>query len=255
MLKPTTTQMLEIESIAHGYFGREGGQSAAPFSSLNISFAVGDDPKTVNANLDEIATHIGVAPQNLCLVKQTHSTDVICVTSASSRNKRIEADGMVTATKGLALGIQTADCGPVLFADKKNNIIGGCHAGWKGAVGGIVGNTLEAMEKLGAERQHIVAVLGPSIRIENYEVGDKFRIDVLAKFPHTAPYFTMPKGATAPHFDLPLCIKDQLESANIADISDLEICTYQNNAKYFSHRKATHLGEKTGRQLSVIALL
>ncbi|MCZ4273602.1 peptidoglycan editing factor PgeF [Maritalea porphyrae] len=254
MLNPTTNELLDIDGIGHGFFGREGGQSATPFESLNISFAVGDAPQAVNANLDEIAKHNGVAPQNLCLVKQTHSTDVVSVTAASDRQNRMEADGMVTATNGLALGIQTADCGPVLFADKKNHIIGACHAGWKGAVGGIVGNTIEAMEKLGAERQHIVAVLGPSIRVENYEVGDQFKADVLKQFAPTAPYFKFPKGAKAPHFDLPHCIMDQLESANIADISDLKVCTYQNSATFFSHRKATHLNEKTGRQLSVIAL-
>lgn len=255
MPEAVTTEKLKQQTIAHGFFGRTGGHSNSPFDSLNISFAVGDDPKAVNQNLDDIATQIGVSPANLCLVKQTHSTKVISVTAASPRNDRIEADGMVTATKGLALGIQTADCGPVLFADPKNQIIGGCHAGWKGAVGGIVGNTIEAMVQLGAERQHIIAILGPSIRVESYEVGEKFKADVLAQHAHTAPYFKLPSNAEAPHFDLPHCIMDQLESANIADISDLELCTYQNSDKFFSHRKATHLAEKTGRQLSVISLL
>jgi len=255
MLNPTKSDLLKLNGISHGFFGREGGNSTAPYDSLNISFAVGDDPDKVDENLDLIAHQVGVTPRNLCLVKQTHSNDVISVKTASPRTNRAEADGMVTATKGLALGIQTADCGPVLFADAKNQIIGGCHAGWKGAVGGIVGNTIEAMEKLGAERQHIVATLGPSIRAENYEVGDQFKADVLSKFAHTAPYFKLPEGATAPHFDLPHCIMDQLESANIADISDLGICTYANASNFFSHRKATHLEQKTGRQLSVIALL
>lgn len=255
MLKPITTDLLNLADTAHGFFGRVGGQSTTPFDSLNVSFALGDDPLAVNSNLDAIATHVGVSPQNLCLVRQTHSTDVIGVTSASPRDNRIEADGMVTANKGLALGIQTADCGPVLFADPKNQIIGGCHAGWKGAVGGVVGNTIEAMVKLGAERQHIVAALGPAIRVENYEVGEQFKTDVLAKFPHTGRYFKLPGGAHAPHFDLPKCIMDQLESANLADIVDLGICTFANSDEYFSHRKATHLNEKTGRQLSIIAII
>ncbi|MFT6659859.1 peptidoglycan editing factor PgeF [Maritalea sp.] len=255
MLKPITTDLLNLADTAHGFFGRQSGNSQAPFDSLNVSFAVGDDRQTVNSNLDAIATHVGISPQNLCLVRQTHSTDVICVTSSSPRDNRIAADGMVTATKGLALGIQTADCGPVLFADPKNQIIGGCHAGWKGAVGGVVGNTIEAMVKLGAERQHIVAALGPAIRVENYEVGAQFKTDVLAKFPHTARYFKLPGGARAPHFDLPQCIMDQLESASIAEVSDLGVCTYQNSDDFFSHRKATHLKEKTGRQLSVIAII
>lgn len=255
MLEAKTATQLELDGIAHGFFGRTGGNSKPPFDSLNISFAVGDDPAAVNKNLDTIATHLSATPSSLCLVKQTHSTRVISVSAASPRNDRIEADSMVTATKGLALGIQTADCGPVLFADPKNKIIGGCHAGWKGAVGGIVSNTIAAMIQLGAQRQNIIAVLGPSIRMENYEVGEQFKADVLAQHAHTAPYFKLPSNAKAPHFDLPHCIMDQLESANIADISDLGLCTYQNNDKFFSHRKSTHLGEKTGRQLSVISLL
>ncbi|MGJ8527091.1 peptidoglycan editing factor PgeF [Maritalea sp.] len=255
MLTPLKSKQFADLNIAHGFYGCEGGVSPAPFDSLNISFAVGDDPQNVNANLDAIAQHMGVGSNQLCLIKQTHSIDVISVRAASPRHARIEADGMVTATKGLAIGIQTADCGPVLFADPKNQIIGGCHAGWKGAVGGIVGNTIDAMINLGAERQHIHATLGPAIRVENYEVGDAFKQSVLAKFAHTSPYFKFPNGAQNPHFDLPHCILDQLESANIADINDLAVCTYENADKFFSHRKATHLEKKTGRHLSVIALL
>ncbi len=119
MLEAETANQLNLDGIAHGFFGRIGGVSKQPFDSLNISFAVGDDPNAVNQNLDDIATYVGATPSNLCLVKQTHSTKVITVENASPRNDRIAADGTVTATKGLALGIQTADCGPVLFADPK----------------------------------------------------------------------------------------------------------------------------------------
>jgi len=255
MLKPATSDLLKHKGIVHGFFGRAGGKSFSPYDSLNISFAVGDAPQSVNENLDLIADHFGVASNDLCLLKQTHSTNVMSVKTASARTNRAEADGMVTATKGLALGIQTADCGPILFADPKNQIIGGCHAGWKGAVGGIIGQTIDAMVELGAQRQHIFATLGPCIRVDNYEVGEQFKTDVLAKFAHTAPYFKRPNGAKAPHFDLSHCIMDQLESANIADINDVDICTYANADSYFSHRKSTHLKQKTGRQLSVIALL
>jgi len=254
MLTPVQDQTLQLVNIKHGYFGTHGGVSKTPYDSLNVSFAVGDNDADVHKNLDIIATHIGSTNENLCLVKQTHSTNVISVTSPASRNNRAEADGMVTAIKGLALGIQTADCGPVLFADPKNEIIGGCHAGWKGAVGGIVSNTIDEMIKLGSDRQHIIAVLGPTISVQNYEVGDQFRSDIIAQFAHTEPYFKQPSGATAPHFDLPRCIMDQLESANIADVKNMGICTYANADSFFSHRNATHKNAKTGRQLSVIAL-
>jgi len=255
MDKAANASNLSAHDIKHGFFGRHGGASSSPYNSLNVSFAVGDNPARVHQNLDEVATSSGIASSNLCLVKQTHSTKVLSISSPTDRENRVEADAIVTATAGLAIGIQTADCGPVLFADPVNRVIGGCHAGWKGAVGGIVGNTIDAMIELGAERKSIVAALGPSICVQNYEVGEQFQNSVLTDHPHAASYFKFPDERTKAHFDLPHCIMDQLESANIADFVDLGICTYQNSLDYFSHRQATHLGEKTGRQLSVIALL
>lgn len=255
MAEALTAKNLDELGISHGFFERNGGVSKAPFDTLNASVAVGDDADTVNQNLDLVAKSVGVEPSSLCLVKQTHSIDVLAMTAAPDRATRPEADGIVTATPGLALGILTADCGPVLFADPKNRVIGACHAGWKGAVGGIVDNTIYNMIKLGAERKYIVAALGPCIHLENYEVGDTFESDVTKQFPQTLPHFKMPNGADAPHFDLPECIMQQLESANIADAFQMPNCTYDAPSQFFSHRYATHKKIKTGRQISVIALL
>ena len=255
MAKFFNAPTLNLPGIQRGFFERNGGVSDPPFDTLNVSVAVGDQKDAVNRNLDLTASAIGAKPENLCLVKQTHSVDVLDFSTAPDRDNRPEADGMATATSGLALGILTADCGPVLFADPKNHVIGACHAGWKGAVGGIVGNTIEKMLKLGGERQHIVAALGPCIHVDNYEVGEQFKADVTDKFPQTVDHFKTPNGASAPHFDLPQCIMRQLESANIADAFLMPHCTYAAPEKFFSHRYATHQKAKTGRQISVIALL
>lgn len=255
MIEQITAPLFDQHKVAHGFFGRIGGVSPAPFAGLNVSTSVGDSAENVNANIALIEKSLGLAPDHLCLLKQTHSVDVISVSSPLDRTNRIEADGMVSATKGLGLGILTADCGPVLFADTKNQIIGACHAGWKGAVGGIVGNVIVAMVKLGAERQHIIAALGPSIHVENYEVGAQFQTDVAQKFPQTEAFFEIPAGASAPHFNLPKCIAAQLESANIADFFISAHCTYAAPQNFFSHRYATHQNIKTGRQLSAIAFI
>jgi YfiH family protein len=255
MTEHFTAPLFDQHNIIHGFFGRQGGVSPEPFAALNVSTSVGDSAENVNANIALIEKSLGLSPNQLCLLKQTHSVDVISVSSPLDRENRIEADGMVTATKGLGLGILTADCGPVLFADTKNQIVGACHAGWKGAVGGIVGHVIEEMEKLGADRQYIVAALGPSIHVKNYEVGEAFQADVIKDFPQTAPFFEIPAGATAPHFNLPKCIAAQLESANIADFYIASHCTYAAPEKFFSHRYATHQKTKTGRQLSAIALI
>lgn len=246
---------LSFDGIAHGFFGRAGGVSPAPFDSLNISTSQGDSPENVTQNLCIIAKELGTDPTHFGLLKQVHSIDVVTFDGKADWSNRPNADGMVSNVPGTAIGIQTADCGPVLFCDPDNKVIGACHAGWKGAVGGIVHRTLDAMEAIGANRHKIHAVLGPCIHPENYEVGDEFKQNVLRDWPELEGHFPYPPGATKPHFDLPGTIMHQLESAHLHTAVNLNICTYANNETYFSHRKATHLGAKTGRQLSAIAIL
>ena len=157
------------------------------------------------------------------------------------------------ATPGLPLGILTADCTPILFADPEAGVIGAAHAGWSGAAQGIALNTIAAMVALGADPACIRAAIGPTISGPNYEVGDPFRTDLLAIAPDGAPFFTTPYGGK-PHFDLPGFVEAQLRAARIGPVENLGICTYADPVRYFSHRYATHHQTKTGRQIAVIAL-
>jgi YfiH family protein len=160
---------------------------------------------------------------------------------------------MVTGHHGLLLGILTADCAPILLADPEASVIGAVHAGWKGAVSGIAEATVDAMVRLGADRSRIVAAIGPTISAANYEVGAEFAADLLARHPLAASRIARPNGGRE-HFDLAGFIVDRLRSAGVGLVNDLGICTYAEPKRYFSHRRATHEGTTTGRQIALIAL-
>lgn len=241
--------LASMDWLRHGFFGRQGGVSIAPYDSLNVGLAVDDSEASVQANRQAIADSLGGAP--LIVLKQTHSTHVETITAPLTGV--VEGDAMVTATPGLLLGIQTADCTPILFADHQAHIIGAAHAGWRGAVDGIIGNTIAAMVKLGADPEHIVAAYGPTIWAQNYEVGDQFQADFLALHPTGEDLFFTPTGGKA-HFDLPGFVQAQLRDAGVSTIEQVGGCTYDNPDRYFSHRFATHQSRKTGRQMSVISI-
>lgn len=255
MTPPFTTAktLAALPSIQHGFFGRQGGVSTGAFASLNVSESGGDDGADVTENRSRIATALGVPPSHLATIRQTHSATVITLTEPPLHGSRPEGDAMVTATPGLALGILTADCTPILFADAEAGVIGAAHAGWKGAVGEIALKTIDAMVALGATRSRIVAAIGPTISGANYEVGPEFAADFLAAHPHTAAHFSTPEGKRE-HFDLPGFVEAQLRAAGIAAVENLGLCTYAEPDRYFSHRYATHQNTTTGRQMSVITL-
>ena len=239
-----------IPQIRHGFFGRTGGISTGEFAGLNVSTAVGDDAETVMGNRKRVEQAMGIGP--LVILKQTHSTRVETVTQPIPASS-IDADAMVTATPGLALGILTADCTPILLVDPEAGIIGAAHAGWRGAVEGIIGNTVAAMVALGAARARILASYGPTIHGANYEVGHAFKADFLALHPGGESHFHTPPGGQ-PHFDLPGFVASQLSSAGVSRIEKVGACTYAHPERYFSHRFATHRGTRTGRQIAVIGL-
>jgi YfiH family protein len=239
-----------IPSLRHGFFGRAGGVSTGDYAGLNVSLAQGDQPAQVEANRQIVADTIGLGP--LAILKQTHSTRVQTITTSIAPGV-IDADAMVTATSGLALGILTADCTPILFADPEAGVIGAAHAGWRGAAEGIALNTIAAMVALGADPARIHAAIGPTIAGRNYEVGDQFRADFLGLNPDGTRFFTTPEGGK-PHFDLPGFVEAQLRAAGLAAVENLGRCTYADPARYFSHRYATHQKTKTGRQVAVIGL-
>lgn len=249
-----TSRALErVTGIRHGFFGRRGGVSTGEFASLNVSVSAGDRLNHVAENRAQISGVLGFSADQLVTMKQVHSVTVMEVTRQPKPDDIPEADAIVTRVHGLALGILTADCTPILFADPEARVIGAAHAGWKGATGGIAEATVEAMIDLGARRDRIIAAIGPTISGPNYEVGPEFAANVLRDHRDAANRITTPSGGRE-HFDLPGFVFDQLMASGIALVDDLGICTYAEPKKYFSHRYATHKGIITGRQLSVIGL-
>ncbi len=222
----------------HGFFGRTDGVSTGIFASLNCGPGSGDDRAAVTENRRRVSEALG-GP--LLTLYQIHSAEAVVVTEPWAQGP--QADAMATNVPGLALGILTADCAPVLFADSEAGVIGAAHAGWKGALGGVTDAAIAAMEGLGAKRSRIAAAIGPCISQANYETGPEFR----ARF--DARYFD------GRQFDLEAYVADRLASAGIATVARLSTCTYAREDEFFSYRRATHRGEKDyGRQISAIVL-
>ena len=248
----TAPALTALPGVAHGFFGRQGGVSTGDLAFLNASFAGGDDPAHVTENRRRIASALGFA--DLAGVKQIHSNHVVTLTDRAQLAERPEADALVTNLPGIGLGTLTADCAPLLFADPIARVIGAAHAGWKGAVTGIAEATIAAMEALGARRELMIAVIGPTISGPNYDVGAEFAANLRLQHPGTdTRIFTPPSRRE--HFDLPGFLLDRLRAAGVGSAVDLGQCTYADPARFFSHRYATHQGTTTGRQLAVIGLI
>jgi YfiH family protein len=242
---------LSNPSIAHGFFGRTGGVSTGIYASLNCGLGSGDDLAAVQENRDRVA---GRMKGDLVTLYQIHSDKAVSVTSPWHDN-RPEADAMVTATPGIVLGILTADCAPVLFADSAAGVIGAAHAGWKGALGGVVESTLAAMEALGAQRTRIAAAIGPCIAQNSYEVSADFRDHFLASQAGNDRFFILSDRPQHFRFDLENYVVHRLEEAGVGAIEPLRSDTYAAEADFFSFRRTTHRGEPNyGRQISAIAL-
>ena len=245
--------LARLPGIRHGFFGRRGGTSTGDFASLNVSESLGDRPNHVARNRTYATEALGFAGPSLVTMKQVHSTTVLQVTRQPAQDERPEADAFVTNVRGLALGILTADCTPILLADPVAGIVGAAHAGWKGATGGIAEATVDVMVSLGARRDRIVAAIGPTISLQNYEVGPEFAAGLLAAHRDAANRVSTPPGGRE-HFDLPGFVFDHLTEAGVAMVDDLALCTYAEPRRYFSHRYATHKAIPTGRQISIIGL-
>ena len=246
--------LADLPSIRHGFFGRKGGSSLGDFAENNMSIAVGDEPRAVDINRTGAAEALGFRRNQLFLLKQVHSNRVHRLIDRPVGDVGIEADALVTRLPLMALGILTADCTPILLADQEAKVVGAAHAGWRGAVDGIVGNTVAAMVELGADPANIVAVIGPTISGENYEVGPHFMEDFTKLRPDGWRHFSTRNGGRA-HFDLPGFIEAELQRAGVATTERVGGCTYGDPEQYFSHRHATHQGGKTGRQIAIIGLV
>lgn len=253
-LSPVISDSLDaIHGISHAFFTRQGGVSSGLYEGLNAGLGSRDNPQHVLENRRRMTAHLGVDDAQMASPYQIHSADVV-VTNRAWDADRPKADGVVTNRPGLAIGVVTADCGPVLFADAKNGVIGACHAGWKGAVGGVLEATVDTMVTQGADRSKISAVLGPTISQRNYEVGPEFPDEFLFRSSGNSEYFSPSVRQGYWMFDLSGYIVDRLKSTGV-NASCLHRCTYAEQDNFYSYRRTTHRMEPDyGRQLSAIVL-
>jgi YfiH family protein len=247
---------LSSPNLRHAFFTRAGGVSEGIYASLNGGIGSRDAPDRVRENRARMANALGVAPTHLVSCYQVHSPDVIVASEPWTRETAPRADAIVTRVPGLAIGVTTADCGPILFADAASGVIGAAHAGWKGALTGVLEATVGAMEQLGAQRSRIRAALGPMIRQPNYEVGAEFLERFTAADRANARFFADAERAGHAMFDLPGYIRHRLERLDLQGIEDLRLCTYADPARFFSYRRTTHRAEPDyGRHVNAIALV
>lgn len=241
-----------LNSVRHGFFTRRGGASSGVFSGLNCGIGSSDQREAVALNRERVAQAMEVDQTALVGVHQVHSANVIVVDEALPDKPK--ADALVTSTPGLALSVLTADCQPVLFADQEAGVIGAAHAGWRGALDGILEATIVAMEAQGAARGNITAVIGPSISQRAYEVGPEFLDDFMMEDPDNTRFFTNGNGDRY-MFDLPAYGLHRLRRAGIGNAEWINHCTYSDADRFYSYRRATHSGEADyGRLISVIRL-
>ncbi|MDQ0314226.1 peptidoglycan editing factor PgeF [Amorphus orientalis] len=251
----TAPELDRIAGIRHAFFTREGGVSEGIYESLNVGIGSRDDPQAVQENRARVAQRLDVAPDLLLTPYQIHSATAVVVDGPFGDGERPKADAFVTATPGVAVGVSTADCGPVLFADAEAGVVAAAHAGWRGAYDGILEATLDAMEGLGAQRGRTVAVLGPTISQVAYEVGPDFIERFLTDRPADEIYFTPSERTGHAMFDLPRYVVDRLVHAGVEEAHRLDMCTYRNPELFYSYRRAQHSGEPDyGRLVSAIAL-
>lgn len=256
MLKLKATNLDTLSGVAHAFFGRKGGVSTSIYASLNCGPGSGDDRANVVENRRRAVASLGASDSRLATLYQMHGATAVRVTEPWEIGHAPRADASVTNHPGVALGILTADCAPVLFADAEARVVGAAHAGWKGARAGVVESALAAMEELGARRDRIVAAIGPCITQPAYEVGAELRARVLDDDPAGVRFFIPSDREDHWRFDLPGYVRHRLRQAGVQDISDLPLCTYAQEAAFFSYRRATHHGEADyGRQLSAIMLI
>jgi YfiH family protein len=257
MPNPITADCLaDCEMVAHGFFTREGGVSSGIYAGLNCGAGSRDDRENVIENRSRVARHLGAAGDRLVTCHQVHSADTVIVEEAWATGHGPRADGMVTNSPGIALGALAADCAPVLFADPQARVIGAAHAGWKGALTGVLEATVATMTRLGARPHRIRAALGPCIGPQSYEVGPEFEARFLAADTENARFFHRADPDARPYFDLPGYILSRLETAGLDTVESVTTCTYVDEARLFSYRRATHRGDGDyGRQVSAIVLL
>jgi YfiH family protein len=242
-----------LGTIPHGFLGRRGGVSTGIMSGLNVGLGSSDDPQAIRANR-RLAVEAVLPRAELVTLHQVHSATAIAVTEPFPDDRRPHADALVTDRPGLLLGILTADCTPVLFADATAGVVGAAHAGWKGAIGGVVESTIAEMEKLGATRADIAAAIGPTIARKSYEVDESFFRRFAEVDPENERFFS-PGRAGHHQFDLEGYVVSRIAAAGVPRVQALGLDTYSDPERFFSYRRATHRGEPDyGRQIALIGL-
>ena len=243
-----------LEGVTHGFFGRRGGVSEGLYTSLNCGLGSGDARAAVLENRNRVARALDAAA--LLSLYQVHSADVVTVDTPWQPGEGPRADGMVTRRRGLALGVLSADCAPILFADREAGVIGAAHAGWKGALGGIAEATIAAMVALGADPTRIAAAIGPCIGPASYEVGPEFEERFIeADGQDAARFFHRPTADAKSHFDLPAYVAMRLARAGAGRIESLGLDTAAETDHFFSYRRTTHAGEPDyGREIAAVVL-
>lgn len=250
---PQPIRASALDGVAHGFFGRDGGVSTGTVAGLQVGFGAEDDPAAVAENRRRVVDAVlpGAA---LAMPYQVHSPDVAIATHAMEGDERPRVDALVTATPGLLVGVVTADCAPVLLADSEAGVVAAAHAGWKGAKGGVLENTVATMVSLGATRAKIAAAIGPTIAQPSYEVDSAFRDAFLADDPGSERFFA-PGRPGHFQFDLPGFVAARLRMQGLGSIEDTARDTYAGEGRFFSFRRATHRGEPSyGRQGAFIGL-
>lgn len=256
MLQPIQASSLARSSrVRHGFFTRAGGVSEGLYAGLNCGPGSADAPANVAENRARVARHLGGSHPDVATLYQIHSPDAVAIDTPIAPDARPKADAVVTATPGLVIGVLTADCAPVLFADPDAGVVGAAHAGWRGAVGGVLESTVAEMEKLGARRNRIIAAIGPAINQVSYEVGPDFEAALLESCADNAMFLSRKSPQDRAHFDLPAFVEMRLRKAGVAEVERQSVCTYANESLLFSFRRSQHRSEGDyGRQISAIVV-
>lgn len=256
MLQPiSAANLAALHGIRHGFFTRPGGVSDGIYAGLNCGLGSSDDSARVLENRRRVCEHLGGAHGAVVTLYQEHGTTALAIDKPVDRDSLPKADAVVTSTPGLVIGVLTADCGPLLFADPDAKIVAAAHAGWRGAVGGIIESTIAEMERIGAKRSRIAAALGPCINQNAYEVGAEFEANVIARDPAGARFFARSNAKAKPHFDLPGYVLNRLRGAGITNIVNEARCTHATESLFYSYRRTTQRKETDyGRQISAIVV-
>ena len=245
---------LRADGLRHGFFLRGGGVSEGLYASLNCGRGSKDERDRIEENRARVAARLGTSPGLLIGPRQVHSAKAVTVTAAWEPGEAPEADAVVTGVRGLAIGVLTADCAPILMANAEAGVIAAVHAGWKGAAGGIVEAAILAMRGLGADPARVTAAIGPAISQAAYEVSHEFKMAITADRGASERYFKPVPGGR-PRFDLPAYVKDRLHGCGVVNVEDAGVCTYESESILFSYRRSVHRGEPDyGRQISAILL-